>query len=197
MNGIEKIKGRILSDAQAEIEKMEQQAQAQVHEIAETYRQEAEQISAEAKAKTDKAAREREERLVSLAQMESRKAILAARQAQVEAAFDQALETLCNLDKKQAAEVAANLLVLAAEDGKGEVIFSPSDREAFGKAAVKAANKRIKNGSLTLSDTTREIKGGFILSSGNVEVNCTFDTLIRLEKGEMAREVNRILFPGE
>ena len=42
---------------------------------------------------------------------------------------------------------------------------------------------------LTLAEETRPMDGGFILSDGAVEVNCTFDTLIRLQRGALAGEV--------
>ena len=48
---------------------------------------------------------------------------------------------------------------------------------------------------LTLSKETRAIQGGFILKDENVEVNCTFDTLVRLQKAETAGMVAKKLFP--
>ena len=48
---------------------------------------------------------------------------------------------------------------------------------------------------LTLSKETRVIQGGFILKDENVEVNCTFDTLVRLQKAETAGMVAKKLFP--
>ncbi len=47
---------------------------------------------------------------------------------------------------------------------------------------------------LTLSEETRPMDGGFILSSGNVEVNCTFATLVRLQRSELAGQVAGVLF---
>lgn len=47
---------------------------------------------------------------------------------------------------------------------------------------------------LTLSEETRSIDGGFILSDGAVEVNCSFATLVRLQKSEITGEVSRVLF---
>ena len=47
---------------------------------------------------------------------------------------------------------------------------------------------------LTLSKETRVIQGGFILKDENVEVNCAFDTLVRLQKAETAGEVVKKLF---
>lgn len=50
--------------------------------------------------------------------------------------------------------------------------------------------------SLTLATETREMAGGFILSDSNVDVNCTFETLVRLQRERLEREVATILFPS-
>ena len=47
---------------------------------------------------------------------------------------------------------------------------------------------------LTVADETRPIKGGFILSDQGVEVNCAFDTLVRLSRPQLERQVAQILF---
>ncbi len=194
MNGIEKITGRITADTQAEIDRVLTEAKAEAEKITAKYRAQADREAEDARAKNEKAAAEREERLVSVAQMEARKDLLSARQTQVENAFAQALEKLCAMPNERYIAVAAELLTQAAPEGRGEVVFSQADREKVGQAAVDAANKKL-NGKLTLSDQTRLLKGGFILVDGSVEVNCTFDTLVRLQKGEMAGEVAKVLFP--
>lgn len=48
---------------------------------------------------------------------------------------------------------------------------------------------------LTLSQETRPMRGGFVLRDQNVEVNCTFETLVRLQKAETAGTVAKMLFP--
>ena len=108
--------------------------------------------------------------------------------------FSLALEKLCDLPEEQYIAVAADLLVRAAPDGVGAAVFSPKDRDRVGAAAVAEANRRLA-GKLSLSPETRNIRGGFILSRGDVEVNCTFETLVRLRKGEMSGEVAKLLFP--
>ncbi len=196
MNGIEKITRRIDTDAQAEIEKLLATARAEAEEITAKYRSQAEREAAALKARNEKAAAEREERLVSVTQMEARKALLSAKQEAVESAFAKALEVMCALPEDRYAAVAADLMVKAAPNGMGEVIFSPQDRERIGLSAVSKANERLgAAGRLTLSQETRPIKGGLILKNGSVEVNCTFETLVRLHKGEMAGEVAKRLFP--
>lgn len=47
---------------------------------------------------------------------------------------------------------------------------------------------------LTLSEKTAPIQGGLILADGQVEVNCAFETLVRLAKNDMAAQVASVLF---
>lgn len=49
-------------------------------------------------------------------------------------------------------------------------------------------------GMLTLSERTAPIRGGLILADGDVEVNCAFETLIRMVKNDIAGEVAKLLF---
>ncbi len=48
---------------------------------------------------------------------------------------------------------------------------------------------------LHLSAEVREIEGGLILKDGNVEVNCAFETQLRILRESMAAEVAKTLFP--
>lgn len=194
MNGIEKITQLIESDAQAEIDRVLGDAKAEAARIAAQYQEQAGAEAADLAAKNEKAAAEREERLVSVAQMEARKVTLGAKQEMVEKAYIRALEKLCAMPDEQYVAVLANLLVQASSSGHEEVVFSPEDRERVGKAAVEKANAA-SGKKLELSAESLPIKGGFILKDKNVEVNCTFETLVRLQKAETAGAVVKKLFP--
>ncbi len=193
MNGIERITQRISAGAQAEIDRVLGEARAEAEKIAAKYKAQADAEAADLDAKNRKAAAEREERLAGTAQMEARKAALAAKQEMVEKAYELALQKLCSLPEEKYTAVLAELLIQASSSGKEEVIFSEADRRKVGKAAVEKANKD-SGKKLTLSGETRPIQGGFILRSENVEVNCAFDTLVHLQKAETAGEVVKKLF---
>ena len=193
MNGIEKITQRIASDAQAEVDRILGDARDEAGRIAANYRAQADAEAAELAAKNEKAAAEREERLVSAAQMEARKVQLAAKQEMVEKAYIQALDKLCALPEEQYVAILADLLVKASSNGKEEAVFSPEDRERVGEAAVAKANE-LSGKQLRLSEETQPIRGGFILKDKNVKVNCTFETLVRLQKAETAGAVAQKLF---
>ncbi len=195
MNGIEKITQRIDQDAQAEIDRILADAHAKAEDVLARGKAQAAAEKAELTAKNERAAAEREERLISAAQMEARKVRLAAKQEMVEKAYVLALKKLCGLPKEQYAGAVAELLVQAAPEGRGEVIFAPAQRDGIGKAAVALANEKLGKGQLVLAEETRPIQGGFILKNGNVEVNATFETLVRLQRGETAGAVADLLFP--
>ena len=196
MNGIEKIIPRIEADAQAEIDCSLADAREKAADIADTYRKQADAEARELGAKYEKAAAEREERLVSSAQMEARKVRLAAKQEMVERTYALALDKLCAMPEEQYVAVLADLLVQASSNGREEAVFSPKDREQVGEKAVAKANA-LSGKELRLSAETQPIRGGFILKDKNVEVNCAFETLVRLQKTETAGAVVKKLFPEE
>lgn len=193
MNGIDTIIQRLNTDAKAETDALLDKARQDAAAITARCQAQADKETADLAARNQRAAAEREERLVSAAQMEARKTILAAKQAVMEEVYAKALEKLRSLPQDRAVEVLASLLNEAAPQGKGEVLFSAQDRETVGRAAVDAANAQ-NGGQLTLSGETANIPGGFILRNGSIEVNCAYDTLIRLQKTETAGQVARQLF---
>ena len=88
-------------------------------------------------------------------------------------------------NKKLAEAVSPKLPEEVTETKAGAVL----DKVVSGASAILNGT-----GLLTLADETRPMDGGFILSDGAVEVNCTFDTLIRLQRGALAGEVAKVLF---
>jgi len=138
MNGIEKIKARIEADAQAEIDRVLAAAKAEAAEITAGYQAKADAEAAELAGKNERAAAEREERLVSAAQMEARKVQLAAKQAMVEKTYAQALEklsrTMCGIgDEKHG---IAQISVVGEEECKNIFGCSCECDNALSLAAV-------------------------------------------------------------
>ena len=196
MNGIEKITARIAEDGKAENDALLAQARSQAAEIAAKYQAEAKAAAEEILAQGRRNAEARARHLDSTAQMECRKAVLAAKQDVIEEAFQAAHKKLLDLPQAEYVTFLAGLAAKASITGKEKLIVAPGLRAQVGKAVVVAANKKLPGGegSLTLSEETRPMDGGFILSDGAVEVNCTFDTLIRLQRGALAGEVAKVLF---
>ena len=92
MTGIENITGRIQADADAEIAHIRQETDSQVEQIRADYEKLSTQEAEEILAKGERMADERGKRLVSAAQMEAKKMVLAAKQEVLNEAFALALE---------------------------------------------------------------------------------------------------------
>ena len=94
-------------------------------------------------------------------------------------------------------QVTANALLAAAAapEAAGKAAKSGGKAgEILSKVVTGASALLQGTAMLTLAEETRPMDGGFILSDGAVEVNCTFDTLIRLQRGALAGEVAKVLF---
>ena len=64
----------------------------------------------------------------------------------------------------------------------------------LGKVVNSAAAQITGTGLLTLSEETRPIRGGFILADGPVEVNCSFETMLRVRREQLEKPAAEILF---
>ncbi|MBQ9648605.1 MAG: V-type ATP synthase subunit E [Oscillospiraceae bacterium] len=192
MNGLERITSRIEAEARQEIDAILDAGKAEASRIVDSWRAKIDAETRELNTRNAKAAEEREERLKSAAEMDARKTILAAKQEMVEAAYDLALDKLCALSGDEKVKLLADLMARASSTGTEEVVFSAADK-ADGAKAVEAANAA-SGKKLTLSGDAAPIRGGFILRDRNVEVNCAFETLVRLQKAETAGEVAKVLF---
>ena len=170
------------------------EARRQADEITARYEAQAKREAEEIAARGRRSAEERQARLASVAQLDARKLELAAKQEMLAKAYDRAMERLTSLPDGEYVGLLAGLAAEASSTGREEVILSQKDRARYGKQVVTQANERLGDGHLTLSVQTRPIRGGLILSDGDVEVNCTFETLVRLLRGEMDRTVVEVLF---
>ena len=197
MEGIEKITARIIEDAEREIAQMQRENEEKINALTAEAKSAAEQESLELLTRGRRAAEERE-RLSSSAAVECRKMELAAKQELLNEAFAVAVEELCHLPREKYLALIASLAAEVAEGGE-EMILSPQDASEIGPEVVLLANTALreagKPGKLTLSAEPRSIPGGFILSHGDVELNCAFDTLVRLQREKLEKEVAAILFP--
>ncbi len=175
----------ILNKAQTEAKRLEAQAQTARQEEMEAVRQQGEAILAEAR-----------ERAQVTAATKKRRTLLAARGALVKEALDKAWESILampdaeyfdflytQLDKQNLAR--EGVLLLNAKD----LARRPAD---FEKKIGAAAEKQ--KGKLSLSEKAAEIEGGFILSYGGIEENCSLEALFESEADVLKDAVRAVLF---
>ncbi|HAV20449.1 MAG: V-type ATP synthase subunit E family protein [Bacillota bacterium] len=198
MNALEKMKEAIL-----------QEAQLKADEIIEAATRDAEKILQEAQAEADKKreqelaeargkARENARRILTLADLDARRKLLAAKEELIEEAFSSAKERLASLEPEVYRDYLKQSLLEVVRDTGGDVIMSERDRSTLGKEIIDEVNAELAKGNhkgrVQLADTSGDFIGGFILSSGKVEVNCTFDAILAREYESLLIDVASILF---
>ncbi len=198
MEGIARIKETILEEAKQEKEKIINEAKTQAKEIEARYKSQVDQILGSILEKAKKAAEEKKRRIISMAELENRKGLLKAKQEIIDEVFEKAKKKLKALPDEQYRNLIADMLMRSTVTGNEEVIISESDRQRITPEFIQEINKKLKDigkeGNLRISDVSRDMIGGFILKSKDVEINSTFDSLIKMEREELETEIAKILF---
>lgn len=198
MSGAKKLKEKIISEASKQAEHVLSEARAAAAEIIKKGEQEAADRKKIILEKARLLADEDQRRAITLAGLDARKRILATKESLIEDVFEQALERLKNIETSVYQDLILPMILAAAESGKEEIIVSTSDRKHFTAGFLTTVNEALsrqgKEGRLFLSEECGEMQGGFILRSGDIEINCSFDSILRMQRDQLEPEVAAILF---
>ncbi|MFR6022767.1 MAG: V-type ATP synthase subunit E [Oscillospiraceae bacterium] len=198
MKGIDKITSRIIADAEAECRDVKRESDERCAAVRAENEKRAQDEYWRLVREGVKDTEQRVQRMDRTARLEAKKSVLNMKQEAVSRAFDLAKDKIAELPERDYVAFLAREAAEAAITGQEEVIFCERDRKSVGAKAVKAANELLAAkgmpGLLTLSDATRDMAGGLMLKQGDIEVNCTVDTLLDLTRDELAARVADVLF---
>ena len=196
--GAEKIVEKILQDARDKAQEITSGAQAEAGKIVAEANKAAEGKKTVSLAAGDKEAALTKQRIVASAHMEAKKLLLQTKQDLLSAAFDSALEKIKNMDNTQFERLMTNLMIHLVETGDEVAIISEADKKRLCPEFLYYGNRTIAKEqvpcNVTMSDEVRDIPSGFILKRGDVEINATFEALLRQKKDALSAEVVKILF---
>ena len=200
MNGIEKITAHIAADSQAEVLAIRAASDEKCAEIRADSERRAQAEYWKVVSEGAKETEQRSLRVARTAKLEAKKSILSMKQQAVSSAFERAKEKIVSLPEQDYVGFLAHQAAQAVMTGEEELVMGEDDRARCGAKVVKAANEQLvklgRPANLTLSAITRPMSGGLILKQGDIEVNCTVDTLLELSRGELAAQVAEVLFEG-
>lgn len=198
MAGVEKIQAKILEEsrllAEANIKNAEEEAASIIRAASKDSEAKRKQIIEKAELE----AVEVKKRLIAIAELEARKQKLMAKQEVVDEAFKMTLTKLNNLPDIEYQSILVEMISNSVETGEEEILLSLKDKERLPPSFIDELNKKlIQKGvpaNLKLSEETRNISGGFILKSGDIELNNSFESIIRMNRDDMETEVIKCLF---
>ena len=195
MSGIDNIVQKINEDSQQKIKQLEEETAIQIKEINALEDKKAQEIIDKLSAEADKKEEAIRRNAKSGAEMANRQELLATRQQMLNVAFEKALEAMKQMDSsKKSAFVKA--MVLSSAKGDEKIVASSSD-SVYTDSLLSELNSALraegKQGELTY-DLTSERIDGLILKKDGMEINLTYEEVIRQIKGEIDSEVSKILF---
>lgn len=198
MDALEKMKEAILQEAQLKADEIVEAATRDAEKILQEARAEAARKREQELAEAGEKAQENVRRISTLADLDARRQLLAVKEELIEEAFSCAKRRLASLEPEVYKNYLKQSLFEATGDTGGDVIMSEQDRSTIGEEIVAAVNatlaKANSKGRVRLADTSGDFIGGFVLSSGKVEVNCTFDAILASEYESLLLDVAEILF---
>lgn len=200
MNGIGRISQRILDDARAEALQIIKDAKDKARSLQEKRAIESEKANKKLYEDYETRARERKRRMVAAAQLEMRKELLSVKQDMIDKAMDAVQSAIMDMPKDQYRKIIMDMMIDSTQ-GNEEVFFSSVDSGRLDISIIDEVNQTLKSqgkiGKLTLSSDKGSFQGGFILKSGGVEINNSFESIIRMGRDEVESGLAEILFQEE
>ena len=193
MEGKEAIVGRILSDAQQKAETRKAEAAARAENARDEARRKAEALLTSGRAQLMRDAEETVSRRETVAGLDVRKRLLAAKREAIEAVFTRALEKTRAFGKGRYLAVLDALLEAYAEDGDAVQLskYAPVDGRDLADSKVFLAKK------LVFRDADGDFEGGLRLYNAVSERDLSFRAILEARRFELEREIVQALFPSE
>lgn len=198
MSGLDKIIGQIEQEAKDAAAAITKKAEQERETILSQAKAQCQEIAAQAAQQAQAARSSALERGDSAAQMQRKTAILSAKQRIISETIDAARDAMCALESDAYFALIEKMAGMFARPQSGEIFFSQKDlaRLPAGFAEKLQAIAAQCGGSLTLSQQTRELDGGFVLAYGGIEENCSFEALFASQRDQLQDKVHAMLFAG-
>lgn len=187
----EAIIDKILSDANLKGDAIIGEANEKANEIISLAANQCKDYLYKSKTEIDRLTLEIDERSRSVAELDARKLLLAAKAQVLDSVYAKTLEKLRNLDKEQYSALIFSML----ENAKDGDVVTVSEREKNIVTKESLADFAKKKGiSLTLADKFGDFDGGVIISENGVDNNFTLEVEVALLREQTETKIAKEIF---
>lgn len=187
----EAIIDKILSDANLKGDAIIGEANGKADEIISLAAKQCKDYLYQSKTEIDRLTLEIDERSRSVAELDARKLLLAAKTQVLDDVYARTLEKLKNLDKEQYGALIFAMLE-NAKDGD-VVIISKREKDIVTKQSLADFAKK-KGIKLTLADKFGDFDGGVIISENGVDNNFTLDVEVSILREQTETKIAKEIF---
>jgi V/A-type H+-transporting ATPase subunit E len=188
------ITDKIKSDAQKEADELLAKATSQAEQITKRAQEECDVVKSDFQARFDKERPEIFRRREIVAGLDVKKMMLKAQRGLISDVYGQTLDKLSKMDGAQYTALCEAMLDAAVKTKDEELQVSAAEKH-LDQAWLDGYNA--KHGTqLRFSEVKPDIAGGFILSRGKINTNCSWDMLVRVAQEKQESDVVKRLFPA-
>jgi V/A-type H+-transporting ATPase subunit E len=188
---MEKVAKKILDDAEKEREQTAQNAKAEVADIRKRHQEEFEKLTKKIETEVREALETGKKRILGMTKLSVRNELLVTRRQILDSLFDDALESLVNKPENEYLRLVTKLLSLT-EVKDGELVLG-HEEERIDQQFISKVNSEL-GANFVLSSEQGDIKGGFILSRGQIEIDCSLDAIVNIGRERVELELSKLVF---
>ena len=137
-----------------------------------------------------------EEKTKSGGEFRKRKTILMAKQSCINEVIEKAEKTFLELESEEYFKLMLELFKANVTCEKGKILFNEKDLSRMPqwfKDEINQAAKE-KGGEIKINEMPENIDGGFILTYGDIEENCTVKSLFMANSDKLKDVANKVIF---
>lgn len=190
MSGLDKILEYITQEANAEADKIIASAREEAAAIISSEKKQADDQAAAIMRQAESDAAAQAKRIESSAQMKEKRILLQAKQDKIEEVFAVAKAELLSLGDAEYFEMIGRLIKKYVSGASGQIKFSQKDLDRI----PESLRELLKDSKLQIDSEPADIDGGFILSYGDIEENCSIDVLISSSREELQDKISGMIF---
>ncbi len=194
----EQVIEKILSDAEAEAEKIIKQKEEQIASEQKAFDKKLSEYEKETDSLAKKAADEKKTHLLAEARMKLAKELLAEKRKIIDGLFEDAKKLLEKLPDEEYKNLMTKLMLKAVQTGSEEVIVDKNETRINAVFISRINDTLQKKGGkkteLKLSDEKQDINAGFILKRGKIKTNASVNVILEEAKRDLEIELAKDLF---
>ena len=197
MSNLNNITSKIIKDAEEKRDEILNAAQVESDSIIAKETKKAKNLEVELIEKAKIEAKARENRVISNARLKVRNNELKAKQDMISKVFEKAVERLNSLSTLEYKEYILRALDSLDLEGTEILIINKKDEDVINNKFLLDLNNKLiglgKKGKISIL-TNGNFDRGFILDRNGMQINNTFESLVKSLRSELELEVTKVLF---
>ena len=197
MSNLKNITSKIIKDAEEKRDEILNAAQVESDSIIAKETKKAKNLEVELIEKAKIEAKARENRVISNARLKVRNNELKAKQDMISKVFEKAVERLNSLSTLEYKEYILRALDSLDLEGTEILIINKKDEDVINNKFLLDLNNKLiglgKKGKISIL-TNGNFDRGFILDRNGIQINNTFESLVKSLRSELELEVTKVLF---